>query len=79
MTVSLDCGGKAHSIRAALDRAAADLTRGGPVSDEAAALLTRPVIPARLYTMMGTLGWYVEAFKRGSWRRLHARPFQPAD
>ena len=68
-------GGRATGIRRALDLATEALVAGQSVPDEAAELLAKPVIPHRLYTTMGNLGWYRTAWKLGTYRHLRDRPF----
>lgn len=68
-------GPRADGIRRALDLAADALATGRPVPDQAADLLAKPVIPHRLYTLMGNTGWLLTAWKLGTLRRLHDQPF----
>jgi hypothetical protein len=68
-------GGMAHNVVAALDLAAAALAAGDPAPEEAVALMARPFIPARAYTLMGDLGWLMQARRNHALTRLAARPF----
>lgn len=70
-------GGMArHAVRA-LDLTAAALATGQPAPAEAVALLAKPMMPRRVYTFMGDLGWRMQARRNGVYRHLRARPFQP--
>ncbi|MEJ2208049.1 MAG: hypothetical protein P8129_03325 [Anaerolineae bacterium] len=68
-------GGMTRHVVEALDLAAAALARGEDVPAEAVEMMARPLIPARLYTWMGGLGWWLQARKHGVARRLRARPY----
>jgi hypothetical protein len=67
-------GGRVRHVRRGLDLAADALAGGRPVPEEAQALLARPMIPARLYTLLGNLGWLRAARRQGALRRLGDRP-----
>jgi hypothetical protein len=68
-------GGMTRYVVEALDLAAAALARGEEVPARAVQMMARPLIPARLYTWMGGLGWWLQARKHGVARRLRARPY----
>jgi hypothetical protein len=68
-------GGMTRHVVEALDLAAAALARGEEVPAEAVQMISRPLIPARLYTWMGGLGWWLQARKHSVARRLGARPY----
>lgn len=70
-------GGMARHVVEALDLAAAALARGEEVPPEAVEAMARPLVPARLYTWMGGLGWWLQARQHGAARRLRARPYLP--
>jgi hypothetical protein len=71
-------GGMMHNVARALDLTAAALAADQPAPPEAIALMRTPMMPARLYTFMGNLGWHRMAQLNGVWRRLGDRPFQSA-
>lgn len=73
----VEAGGMARPVRQALDLTAAALATGQPAPPEAIALLARPMMPLRLYTFMGDMGWRMQARRNGAYRQLRARPFQP--
>ncbi len=70
-----ELGGMVRHVVAGLERVAEDLTAGQAVSQEAVDLLARPIVPARVYTWMGDLGWRRQARKYGTAGRLKERPY----
>jgi hypothetical protein len=69
-------GGFVRSVRGALDAAAMALAAGGDVPAEAVARMARPLMPPRLYTLAGNIGWARRAMKNHvALRELRARPF----
>jgi len=69
-------GGFARRLRAAIDATAAALADGGCVPPEAIAQMARQLVPARLFTLGGNLGWIRRAVHNGvPLRQLKARPF----
>lgn len=67
--------GPADHVRAALDRAVADLVSGGPVSREAIEEMARPAMHDMLYRLGADLGWRYRAHTNGlSQAQLRARP-----
>ena len=68
-------GGLTRHVRAALDLAAAALAEGHPVPPAAIARLARLMMPARLYTLMGNIGWRRRAARNDLRSPLDARPF----
>ena len=62
-----------HAIRA-LDLAAESLAAGQPLPEEAIAAMEQPMMPARLYTLVGGLGWRMQALRNGAFLRLGATP-----
>lgn len=68
-------GGLTKRVRAALDMAAAALAEGRPVPGAAIEQLAHRLMPARLYTLMGNIGWRWRAAQNGVRSRLNARPF----
>ena len=71
-----ELGGQTRSLRRGLDLAAEALLAGRTVPAEAQALLARPVVPSRLYTAIGTIGWLRAARRYGTLRRLRDRPLE---
>lgn len=71
-----EAGGMVHNVVRSLDLAAAALVAGETVPEEAAALMSRPMMPARMYTLAGDMGWRKQAWDNGVYRQLRARPFQ---
>ena len=70
-----EAGGMARDAIAALDLAAEDLAQGQPVSAAAIAYMAQPMLPPRLYTLMGEMGWRWQAWQHGVYRQLAAKPF----
>ena len=67
-------GEMVRHVRRGLDLAAEALLDGQPVPEEAQALLARPMIPSRVYTFLGNIGWVRTARRLGTVRRLGDRP-----
>ena len=63
-------GGIAASVRHALDLTADALAVGLPIPQEAVEILAKPLIPTRLYTTIGNLGWRQTGWKQGTYRHL---------
>jgi hypothetical protein len=70
-----EVGWLARHARAALDLTAAALAEGEPVPEEAKARLTRRMLPDRLFTMLGTLGWRMQARRHDVQDQLDATPY----
>jgi hypothetical protein len=68
-------GGLTRHLRMALDRAAAELAAGRTVPADAVAQFARRLIPGRVYTFMGNLGWRRRAVMNRVASSLDARPF----
>ncbi len=68
-------GGMFSNIRAALDLTAKSLADGGNVPRKALTLLSKPPVPAWLYTFVGSLGWRLRALANKSHKYLRARPY----
>jgi multimeric flavodoxin WrbA len=68
-------GGMVRNVTKSLDLAADDLAEGKPVSREAQEAMSRPIIPAWLYRLVGGLGWRTQARRHGVQKQLGARPF----
>jgi len=71
-------GWPARHQRAALDRAAEDVTGGGQVSDEAAAELSRPAIPIWFYLWRANQGFQHDAARHGVVDCLTRQPYAAA-
>ncbi len=65
---------RTHKVAVALQRAAADLLAGGPVSGEAIAALAQPLMPRWLYRLMGEVSFRLFAWRKGVYR-LGAQPY----
>lgn len=63
--------------RAALERAAADLTGEGRVSEQAIAEMAKPAIPVWFYLWRANQGFQLEAAKHGVGDCLDRRPYEP--
>jgi hypothetical protein len=68
-------------VRSGLDLTAAALADGAPIPAAAVEQLARPMMPARLYTMMANSGWILQAGRNGVLFSLNATPYDasPAD
>jgi hypothetical protein len=71
-----ELGGFGRQVRAALDCAAAALSDGRPVPSTASEQLARRLMPARVYTFMGNLGWKWRAAQNRVGSTLDAKPFE---
>jgi hypothetical protein len=69
-------GGLTRHVRAALDLAAAELAEGHPVPAAAVEELAHRMMPARLYMLMGNIGWRRRAARNRVRSPLDARPFE---
>ncbi len=54
-----------RNVRRSLDIAAGNLSRGEEISDEAKRLMEKKLIPHKLYTAMGNMGWKRQGRKNG--------------
>lgn len=71
-------GGMARTVTHALDLAACALAQGQSVPAEAVTLLAKPMMPTFFYTLMGNLGWHLQAREQGAFGHLRAQPFAVA-
>jgi hypothetical protein len=71
-----ELGGLGRHVRAALDCAAAALAEGRPIPSTASEQLARRLMPARVYTFMGNLGWKWRAARNRVGSTLDATPFE---
>jgi len=69
-----EVGGMTRHVRRGLDLAAEELLAGRVVPEQAQALLARRMMPSRLYTAIGDIGWLRTARRKGTLRRLWSRP-----
>lgn len=68
--------GRAIPLKKSLEIAAASLSVGESISQEARDLLGRPFIPNWLYKMFGGIGWKQQAKKYGTVKSIHAQPYK---
>jgi len=71
-------GGLTRHVRTAIDRTAAELAEGRAVPAASVEQFARRLIPGRVYTFMGNLGWRRRAMRNGVSSALDARPFELA-
>ncbi|MGB5525588.1 MAG: NAD(P)H-dependent oxidoreductase [Gemmatimonadota bacterium] len=69
-----EVGSTTRHVRSGLDLAAEALLADRVIPEESQALLARPMIPFRMYTTLGDIGWLRTARKKGTLRRLWDRP-----
>jgi hypothetical protein len=69
-------GGMVRNIVNSLNLAADALADNKSVPDEAIRLMAKPLIPKRMYTVMGHLGWQQQAKRYGVRKKLRDRPYQ---
>ncbi len=67
--------GMAHNVVAGMDLTAAVPAEGKPAPAEAIALMARLALPARVYMLLGDIGWLMQARRNRALTRLAARPF----
>jgi len=66
--------GMTRHVARALDLTAAALAAGEAAPAEAVSLMAQPLIPQRMYLVMGEIGWRIQALRNGVLHRLRARP-----
>jgi multimeric flavodoxin WrbA len=71
-------GGRTYSIRKSLDLAAEALIQGKPIPQDARMLMAKPVIPAWLYRLIGSISWKQGAKKYNVQNQLSNQPFKPS-
>lgn len=69
-----ELGGMTRHVRRGLDITATALLEGRVVPQAAQELIARPMVPSRLYTLLGNIGWLRVARRQGTTRRLRDRP-----
>jgi multimeric flavodoxin WrbA len=70
-----ELGGRAITLKNALELAADALATGQPIPDEVQALWKKPFIPGWLYRAMGQYGWRQQAKKYGAEKMLKRRVY----
>lgn len=70
-------GDLARSMRLALDLAAEALAEGRPVTREAVKTMATPMMPARVYRLVGDRGFRSRAKAQGTESRLADQPYEP--
>lgn len=65
-----------RNIVKSLDLTADALVENKTVPDDAIRLMAKPLIPKRMYTTMGNLGWQQQAKRYGVRKKLRDRPYQ---
>lgn len=66
--------GMTRHVAHALELTAAALAAGEPVPAEAVERMAQPLMPQRIYLLMGGIGWRMQAWRNGVFHRLRARP-----
>jgi hypothetical protein len=70
-------GFMARNVRRSLDLAAAALSEGKPVPDEARSLAAKPLVPVWMFLPIGNLLWWRSRVKdKGVWNAMRARPYE---
>lgn len=67
--------GVVRNVVKAIDNAASSLAAGGNISDEAAALMARPLMTRGLYRLTANWGWRRQMKKHGIRKQACARPY----
>jgi len=70
-------GGMVRNVKKGLDMAAEALVKGKVIPQEAIDLISKKLIPIRLYKMIGNLGWILKARKFGARKRMKNKPYSP--
>lgn len=68
-------GSMGKNVRRALDLAAAALAEGKSIPQEALELMSRPLVPGWVYTLIGSAGWIRKARRSGVLMKLNAKPY----
>lgn len=71
-------GRMVRNVVRALELSADALAAGEPLPEEAVRLMAKPLVPARVYTWLGAVGWKRQAKKHGVTDRLDDRPYEAA-
>ena len=67
-------GGMVRNVIKGLDITAEHLSRGESIPNEAIELVSKKVIPSGMYTMMGNLGWRIQARRYGALKSMKNQP-----
>jgi len=67
--------GMARNVIKSLELAAIGLAAGKSIPAEAIDLMAKPLIPGRLYTIIGNVGWRRRAKKHNAHKCLKDRPY----
>jgi len=67
--------GRAIPLKQSLELAADALASGNPIPQSAQDLLSKPVIPNWMYTLMGRYGWRAQAKQYGMEKELKRQPY----
>ncbi len=70
-----EAGGRAAGLQQALALCAVALDRNTPIPAEAVELFAKPIVPHRLYRLIGDMGWIQTANQHGVLSRLNSRPY----
>jgi len=65
-----------RNIVKSLDLTADTLVENKSVPNDAIRLMAKPLIPKRMYTTMGNIGWQQQAKRYGVRKKLRDRPYQ---
>jgi len=65
-----------RNIVKSLDLTVDAFVKNKTVPDDAIRLMAKPLIPKRMYTTMGNLGWQQQAKRYGVRKKLRDRPYQ---
>jgi hypothetical protein len=69
-------GGRVRNVKKALDLAAVALAKGEAIPEEAVTLMAKPMVPKWLYLLIGNIGWYWQARKKGCSEKLDHMPYR---
>ncbi len=73
---SIKAQGMTQRIAQALDLAAAAIINNSVMAPEASQLMSSKMMPKRLYTFIGSLGWRYSAKKFKAYNKLYAKPYK---
>lgn len=71
-------GRMVRNVIRALEVSADALAAGERVPEEAVKLMAKPLVPPRMYTWLGAVGWRRQAKKHGATDKLDERPYEAA-
>ena len=70
-----DRGGVVRNIIKGLDIAAIALSEGENIPQEAIDLVSKRMMPKKFYTMVGNIGWKMQAKKYGARKKMNEKPY----